>query len=58
MNQIFTYISQGLTSKEIAQKMHLSKKTIDRKVEKFCKAKGYRTRSHAVAELIKDGSIK
>lgn len=49
-------LSEGMSVREIATKYRRSERTIERDLSKI--TKNYKSKIHAVAELIKDGSIK
>jgi DNA-binding NarL/FixJ family response regulator len=55
--QILSHIAAGDTTKEIAQKLHWSEATVNRRVQEILIKLGVSNRAHAVAEAIRRGLI-
>jgi two-component system NarL family response regulator len=54
---IIRYVSDGLTNKEIAQQLALSPNTIKDRLTKICRVFRVRTRSHLVAQALRQSII-
>ncbi|HHH41471.1 MAG TPA: response regulator transcription factor, partial [Chloroflexi bacterium] len=55
--QILSYIAAGDTTREIAQKLHWSEATVNRRVQEILTKLNVSNRAHAVAEAIRRGLI-
>ncbi len=55
--QILNYIAAGDTTREIAQKLHWSEATVNRRVQEILTKLNVSNRAHAVAEAIRRGLI-
>ncbi len=55
--EVFSLLVAGNTTKEIAQKLHISEKTVRNHVSNAMQKLGVKGRAQAVVELIKLGEI-
>jgi len=56
-NQILAWLAEGLTNKEIAQRLTLSSRTVDTHVERVLAKLGVTTRTRAVAAALRGGLV-
>lgn len=56
--QVFEWLVQNQTTKEIAEKLFISEKTVRNHISNVMQKLGVKGRSQAVVELIKYGEIK